>query len=837
MPSGIDTPHYYPVIVKYIEHLKQYGLLPNWFHWWYGGYPESTFNSLAILIVVYISYVTKITPALLYNLTRLLSHIFLGVASGIYAQSLTRSRISAFFAMVLTVSSIELLENCGIIGRFPTVVALPFLVLTLYFSEKQINSKKFLSKESILFSFSLALCVSIHSMVAYIALLLLFLRLVAAVIFKKHFLRTLGGLILSIIFSFLLASYFLMRLIYEKKLFENLFWPPISGESLHEIMKGYFSWTLGEGPIFFGAFLLIIFTLYLLNTVIRGIKERDFFLLVSVAFLFVLSWGPSERQFLWSVLPMHTGFDSRRFAVVGSLLLCIAGGIGSARLLTNKEFRKVNVVSIRVFIPLLLVFVVLEALPLKVGFNPIQLSKGVVKLETTLKEKSQGRIYTSGFRHFHALLVPLLYDKELVGGWFYQGALNRNYLEAAKSFGQQIPSPRIENYAPRNPALFSNLLWWFNCKYIILGYDWFERSKIGYVWDTYHPKTPVFKPICVLFKDRVIGGWPASDFRTSNLEKMLKKYPNYFSPYKLYGEVNVYKLNNFDKSHSFLTKNPLLFIGPEENYRRLFLALNSIDAGHSLVLVRGRKKLENIAKEFKTIIIYGIPLSRQTYSKIDTLSQAHRVIFIQDDSVINGLDFFNKVKPRSEIGKVEYRRWNGAIETQDIILKYYDHFFPYYSIKIKENEGYSLMQLNGKNIIVKKQNLILSGFDLPKHAYYFNDKKELNFLVQLLSFPGSSSTISPADFKRKNADEFIVSSKDNGWIVIKEAYFPYWKVLNKNREIYKAGPNFMLTKIQAGQTLHFKFIPSCLRKIALVISLIVLCTLISVYYMRNERAK
>jgi len=828
IPSGIDTPHYYTVIVQYLEHLNQHGSLPNWFYWWYGGYPESTFDSLATLILVYISYITKVAPVLIYNLTKLLSHILLGVTSGLYAQLLIRSRISAFFTTILVISSVILLRNYGMFSRYPTIVAIPFLVLTLYFCEKQMSSNKLLSRNSILFSFSLALCISIHSMTAYIALLVLSIRIITVIIYKKYFLEILGRVILSIFLALLLSSCFLMRLIHEKQFFEALFWPSSPVESLYSIMKGYFAWILGEGPaLFFGTFTLIAFTLYLLNIIRRGIREEDFFLIISIAVLSLLSWGPSERQFLWFALPMHIGFDQRRFALVSCLLLCITGGIGLARLFSDKKLGKINTGLIRLFISLLLLFAVWEALPLGVTFRPVQLSKGITELGTDLTRGSQGRIYTSGFRHFHALLIPLIYGKELVGGWFYQGALTRNYLEAVKSFGQQIPIPGVKNYVPRNSTLFSNLLWWFNCKYIILGYDWFDKPEIGYLWDTYHLRNTFFKPIYVLSKERVIGGWPASDFHTSELEEMLKEYPQYFSPQKLYGEVNMYKVNNFDQSHSFLINNPLFFIGPEENYRRLFLALNSIDAGQSLVLVKGPQKLENISMEFETIIIYGLSLNKQAYSKLKRLSKNHRVIFIQDNSAVNDLDFFNKIKPQSEIGKAEYVGWNQSVATQDIILKLYDDFF-YYSIE--RQDGCSLMRLDGRNIILKEQNLVLSGFDLPRHAYFFNDKKELDFLAYLLTPPNSSHTVRLADFERITADEFRVKSENSGWIVVKEAFFPYWKILNKDRQIYKVGPNFMMSKIERGEELHFKFISSPLRKIALIISLGILSILIFLYH-------
>lgn len=211
--------------------------------------------------------------------------------------------------------------------------------------EKQISLKKFFTKESLLFSFSLALCISIHSMVAYITLLLLFLRLVAVFIYRKNSLQALNRVILPTILSLLLASYFLIRLLYERRFFENLFWPSTPAESLYQVIRGHFSWILGEGYLFFGTFLLIAFILYLLNTIKRGVKERDFFLLVSIAVLLILSWGPSDRQFLWSALPMHTGFDNRRFALVGCLLLCVAGGIGLARLLSTREFSRVKTLA------------------------------------------------------------------------------------------------------------------------------------------------------------------------------------------------------------------------------------------------------------------------------------------------------------------------------------------------------------------------------------------------------------------------------------------------------------------------------------------------------------
>ncbi len=778
IPPGRDVAHYYTTLIKYAQSIRKYGTLPNWFFDWYGGYPESTFNTFPVILGSYL-IAFGLSSHFVFIFFELISFILLGILVACFSYILTKSKISSLFSCFLILTSIPILKNMIIDGRFLTVLALPLMVLSLLLYELFLDKKKI---NFWLIAFSIGITFWMHLMTAYILLLIMFLRTIVEAIDKKD-IKCAINFILVLFFSFLIGLIPLIKI---------LIWQNFG--SISQIFESYspgkiltmlFSFSPGINRADHGIIQLTIFIGFLCITIWKPQKKKIYIALAAVL-LFILYFGP--YSFLWQLLPFHSSIEPLRLVVYNAIFISIGGGIFLSEMFSYKKFYP----FLSLFVLLLCILSFAETLHLPDQSKPIKLNEGMkLALDFINNDKEWFRVFSTGFGHHYAYLIPVEGNHSVVGGWFYQGNMIPEYVYPLKNFGKSKiePSFSVKYAVPFNPTLFNNLLWWFGVKYVVLGYNWFEKNISEELLQRVKPYTLSF-----IGRARFVEPEPLQSSKIKNLEILLKQNKEYFTPIKIYKDVNLYQYRGFDNALSFRVDKPILFIGPRDAYQKLFFALEIVNFSH-IVLVKGPDKLDDldfeIFKNFDKIVVYGIPIDEKVYNIAKILNK--KVILIVSYNTLT-----EKMFKEIELNDGEYGFLSWGSKSEKILLKYFKDKWPFQTLK----KGKVISTLNGNPIIVNLDNITWCGFDLPLHIYLYQNDYEANLLHNLM---GKTQIIYDVQSSICN-DEIRLNITQPGWIFIRVAYHPDWKGENI---IFKAGPDFMLTYVEKNTTL--KFIPSLIK--------------------------
>lgn len=419
LPPGVDSPTFLHFVWLYHQSWLQAHSLTPADPYWYGGMdPFLTYSPLGFLATALPSAATGLDVVLVYKLWLLLAVATTGWAVYLLALEIGAGKRFAFVAALLTEVSYPLLSSIGLWGRFTTVLALPLALFSLLFLERTLRTGSL--RWAALGGGLAAASVLVHHMTGFVLVTLLpfllltrprpSLRMKALGIFAGVALAGSGGWVALFLRE-------ITRIGFEREVAGLWAFSGVRylGAALDRgLINSY------QYPSYFGIPLALL-ALWGLPLVLGEARGRGYVL--GLAWLFALSLG---RTTALGRLPGLDSLDAARFHLYMVPFAAIIAALGLERVVRMARGR----LSSRTWraalaLPLagLLVLAGADAYAARASLRPYQVTPEVAEILSWLKQEGKpGRIFSVGFWHWDAYLLPALAGRESVGGWYIEGA-------------------------------------------------------------------------------------------------------------------------------------------------------------------------------------------------------------------------------------------------------------------------------------------------------------------------------------------------------------------------------------------------------------------------------
>ena len=805
-PRGVDaTVHALKIfwVAKFFPH-------HNWWNIWAAGMPHFQFYPIGPnIIMAFVSNAFNFSPEAVLALAAVFSMGLMGFFVGLLVYEYSKNFLTAILASFILISTPGMWDSAIIFGSYIRMLAMPFLVASLYFASKlayKPESKKYLFATIV----SLALSLSIHMFIGLQAVGLTVLLLLFLISGFKEKLLVVAKTLLP--FALISSYYLIPLLVFSPRSTFNMIDVAFTLDRyryyrLEEIL-GIWQGSvllprtfLTSSPFVFPLFIFLLIVVFLVNRKIFK-KLLVFFVLGASTFLFFSSNKFYFLERLYAFIYTFAGGVHSLFhlAVISSIL--------SIGLLIGKSLGK-----FANFVSLGLIILLFSWLWISFSPNPQAWKESIFpKVENYVGEEDL------------FLEVP-------ENAQFRFGTGTEAYL--AMVFNRYYPDyPQTRDYFAKG---------------VINNDSNFYLTKAVWGWEDNLEETKF-----------LLDWWAVDKFLVRDNSENLEK----FDSFNLIGEWGLTGLLilEFGQPPPILssTNTPVvLFIGDWENYMILFhaLAQANINSQKLIPIYLGKDSLAGLKldelKKFPVVFVYDAELDDEKSQKV------------LEDYVKEGGSLFIE-GPRQEISDLpEFFPMRGVKKNEvrgvwDLVQQNYDFGtnFEAFSPPVYEEGPWGvstaeslsswakvLVSESGKPIMVGgnlgKGKVVWSGMNLPYHINNYRNKEESLLLKSIFDWLGDGEEIiTRTDFEVNfiHPEKRVISlkSKANG-VLFKEVHFPKWRSYfekdgKRNKlPIYTAGPDFMyipLSGVETGGNLILEYKKTSVDWLAAFVSLATLSILI-----------
>jgi len=461
IPPGVDTPAHLHKIWFLEKYFEEHHKFPTWDNYWYGGftvfkhYPPISYYA-GFIMSFFIDYIIG------YKLLLFLSYIISALILYHLALKIGLEENYSFLSGFFLLASYPIISNFGIWGRFPTAIALPFMLLTLLFLEyyKEFKQKRFIWYAGLCFG----LLLLTHHLTAYATAMVIGIYWITHLYYsdinKFKFTR---NIIYIVAIGFIISSWYMVPFILDIN--ETGFERDVDGGWF--FLKEYFFKDIFNRntindyvyPSYIGGsqiFLGLMGVFYLIRK-----SRENVYIWWSFLAMFGISMGLTN--FFFKYIPFHSQIDSARFYVYMAPFLCILASYGVKQIVNFKFFQK-NETAKYVLIALILIVTSSVAISSMKQLNSWQPTEDLTAAFQWISEKGKdGRIYGVGFGHWESYLFPTYNNREIVNGWYHEGTKHWKIIKELESMSW---------FNRINPSRMYEILKQFNGRYVVIYDNW-----------------------------------------------------------------------------------------------------------------------------------------------------------------------------------------------------------------------------------------------------------------------------------------------------------------------------------------------------------------------------